>query len=103
DFANPGTDDKVIKYTPDGTGPDNWVITVDFSKDPEKDAIRTALMKIKGYGKYYKTTTTTTGTGADATTTTTTEATALFDTTKTADTDYQFKVTLTTGKIEPVS
>ena len=91
DFANPGTDDKVIKYTPDGTGPDNWVITVDFSKDPEKDAIRTALMKIKGYGKYYK----------DDNGTAT--ATALFDTTKTGDTDYQFKVTLTTGKIEPVS
>ena len=103
DFANPADTDTVVKYTASGTGPDEWTITVDFSKDPEKDAIRTALMKIKGYGKYYKTTSTTTGEGTDAVTTTTTEATALFDTTKTADTDYQFKVTLSTGKIEPTA
>lgn len=91
DFANPDTTDTVIKYTAEGTtGPDSWVITVDFSKDPEKDAIRTALSKIKGYGKYYK----------DESGTAT--ATALFGT-GTDDKDYKFKVTLTTGKIEPVT
>ena len=90
DFANPETTDTVIKYTASGTGPDAWVITVDFSKDPEKDAIRTALSKIKGYGKYYK----------DESGTP--KATALFGA-GTDDTDYQFKVTLTTGKIEPAA
>ncbi|MBQ7170048.1 MAG: prepilin-type N-terminal cleavage/methylation domain-containing protein [Synergistaceae bacterium] len=86
DLANPGDDDNVVKYTAIGTGPDEWAITVDFSKDPEKGGIRDALKLIKGYGKYYN---------SDA-------ATAIFGS-GTNDTDYQFKVTLMTGKIEPIA
>ena len=100
DFANPADTDTVVKYTASGTGPDAWTITIDFSKDPEKDAIRTALQNIKGYGKYYKTTTTAATETTPASTTNT--PTALFGT-GTADTDYQFKVTLYNGKIEPTA
>ena len=35
-----------------GKGSDKWAITVDFTGDPEKEAIKTELAKIKGYGKY---------------------------------------------------
>ena len=105
DFANPETTDTVVKYTASGTGPGdvagtNWTITVDFSKDPEKDDIMTALSKIKGYGKYDKVTTTAATESTPASTNHT--PTALFGS-GTNETDYQFKVTLTTGKIEPVS
>ncbi len=36
----------------DGKGSDKWAITVDFSGEPEKVAIRDALRKIKGYKNY---------------------------------------------------
>ena len=84
DLSNPETDDKVIKYSAVGTGPENWTINIDFSKDPEKDAIRNALKKIKGYGKYYNNDT----------------ATAIFGE-GTDEKDYKFHVVLKTGTIAP--
>ena len=80
--------DKVIIYTAEGTaGPSTWKIKVDFTNDPENAAIQTALMKIRGYGKYYKA-------GTDGAVT----AESVFK-----DAVYAFTVELITGKIEPSS
>ena len=81
-----------IKYenVTDGKGIDGWAITVDFSGDPEKDAIVDELTKINGFKNLYAT--------ADAT------GTAIV--TKTAGETagkYKFKVTLNSGKIEAFS
>ena len=62
DFSDTTDTNATITYTADtttgddsdGKGPDNWAVVVDFSKDPDKDNIRTELQKIKGYRKYYK-------------------------------------------------
>ena len=68
-------------YTAEGEGSVNWSVTVDFGSEPDKDAVREALQKIKGYGKYNNNGNATVllGTGV-----------------------YSFKVTLLSGKIEPV-
>ncbi len=62
-----------------GKGSDKWAITVDFSADPEKVAIREALQKIKGYKNYRR---------VDG-------QSALIM----GENVYWFNVTLTTGKI----
>ena len=63
-------------------GREKWVVTVDFSRDGEADAIATELGKIKGYGTYKPTAT---GTAANVLST------------------KAFKVTLWNGKIESVT
>ena len=99
DFNN---DNNLIKYVADltggtakdGKGRDNWAITVDFSKDPEKDTIVEELQKINGYNKSYKKTTT--GIAEDKaiiSKSTTNNGKAVAGT-------YKFKVTLLSGKIE---
>ena len=112
DFSDTTDTNATIKYTADtettnndGKGPDHWAVIVDFSKDPDKDNIRTELRKIKGYRKYYK------KTHVDADDTATpavvehdeTTVEEVFDTTGTADKDYKFKVYLISGAIEPVN
>ena len=78
-----------IKYkAKDGKGPANWAITVDFSDDPEKDEVKEALRKIKGYDQYYPV-------GADGTVG---AAQDIF-----TETSYAFEVLLTSGKIQPVT
>ncbi|MBQ6971322.1 MAG: type II secretion system protein [Synergistaceae bacterium] len=53
DYSSPQTG-ELITYTPlADKGPDSWALVVDFSKDNSRDDIRTALRKIKGFGKYY--------------------------------------------------
>ena len=72
-----------------GNGPNNWSVSVSFSKDAERDAIKEALQALPGFTNSYKIT-------KDATAGT-----------KTADTDaaimgtdvYWFQVNLTTGAI----
>ena len=97
DFNN--TNNK-IKYAAvtgdDGTGPEKWAITVDFSGDGEKDAIVKELEAINGYNKSYSSAT-------DG-------GTEIFKKAKAADGDdpavdatYSFKVTLLSGKIEASS
>ena len=41
-------------YTASGSSPSEWKLTVDFHDEPDKDAIITALKKIKGFGDYGK-------------------------------------------------
>ena len=71
-------------------GEANWAITVDFSKDPEKDAIVDELQKIRGFKNSY----------ASATA----DGVAIV---KKAEGEtagaYKFKVTLNSGKIEAAS
>ena len=82
DFSD--KDNGTIKYAgTEDKGSDAWVITVDFSSDPEKADIRKALQKIKGYNKYNKN-----GTATEIITDDTTNG-------------YKFKVILTTGEILP--
>lgn len=84
------TNEKMeIKYAAtNGKGPANWAITIDFSNDPEKDEVKAALKKIKGYDQYYQPTTDgTIGARTDIFT----------------DTTYAFEVLLTSGKIQPVT
>ena len=96
DFAN---DNNNIKYAADltsgtakdGKGRDNWAITVDFSKDPEKDTVVEELQKINGYNNSYKNATDT-GTAIISKSTT--------NNGKTTAGKYKFKVTLLSGKIE---
>ncbi|MBQ7221047.1 MAG: type II secretion system protein [Synergistaceae bacterium] len=40
-----------ITYSAEGATPDVWTITVDFSKDSDKENIETAIKAIKGYSK----------------------------------------------------
>ncbi len=109
DFGHADTDAPIQYATTDkvqstgtttaGQGPDNWAITVDFSKDPEKDDIKTALQAIKGYNKYYKHTAAVT----DATTGTVTTP-AKDDPTVIMDDDvYKFEVVLISGRVQPVT
>lgn len=81
DFSN-GT----VKYTAvsDTKGPNGWAVKVDFSTDPERDAIVDILQTVNGYNKSY--------TGADDTT-----GTAIL--TKGDPGHYSFEVTLVSGKI----
>ena len=46
DFA-----EGVITYTPEGDKPEDWTVTVDFSKDADYEGIAKALKAIKGYAK----------------------------------------------------
>ena len=46
DFAD--TNSK-IKFSAEGDTPDKWTVTVDFSGDPDKTAIASAISAIKGY------------------------------------------------------
>ncbi len=73
------------KYTAEGTTSDAWTVTVNFFGESDRDNIRTALQNIRGYNKYDKAGT----------------ATVIMNGTEEAG--YKFKVTLLTGKIEPVS
>ncbi|MBQ3447840.1 MAG: hypothetical protein IJG37_09390, partial [Synergistaceae bacterium] len=88
-----------IKYAAvtgtEGTGPEKWAITVDFSGDGEKDAIVDALQEINGYNNSYSSATDT-GTAILARNTET-------DSTKPSNGKYKFKVTLLSGKIEASS
>ena len=78
-----------IKYAAkNGKGPANWAITVDFSDDPEKDEVKEALKKIKGYDQYYPVATDGTIGGAQD----------IF-----TDSSYAFEVLLTSGKIQPIT
>ena len=70
----------------DNKGEANWAITVDFSKDPEKDAIVDELQKIRGFKNSYATAG---GTGVAIVTKAEGET----------EGSYKFQVTLTTGKI----
>ena len=73
-----------ITYSVDGAGPSSWALTVNFASDADKDAIKTALQKIKGYKQYLPSTENATATdimGSDV---------------------YTFKVMLSTGEILPV-
>ncbi len=107
DFSDADTK-ATIKYAEDttqkeGKGPDNWAVTIDFSKDPERDDIRTALKAIKGYGKYYKVTHVDEDTTNSVAEHDEVAAADVFDTTKTDDDKYyKFRVFLISGRIEPV-
>lgn len=108
DFSDSETT-ATIKYTADttqedGKGSDNWAVVVDFSNDPEKDNIRTALKAIKGYGKYYKTEKVAAVTTGDNQHPEyyTKEAKDVFGD-GTDDDDYKFRVFLISGIIEPTA
>ena len=96
DFNN--TNNK-IKYAAvtgdDGTGPEKWAITVDFSGDGEKDAIVDALQEINGYNNSYSS-------ASDSGTAILSKNTET-DSTKPSNGKYSFKVTLLSGKIEASS
>lgn len=82
-----------IKYQAVNTtdkGSDKWAIKVDFSADPEKDDIKTALQAIKGYNKYNKHTDASDNEAAKD------EPTVIM-----GDNVYAFKVMLTSGQILP--
>lgn len=86
---------NLIKYTlksdaSDKTDVTKWTMTVDFSGDPDKDGIREALMKVRGYEGAYT---------ADATVDTAFTAPTgdIWGTTTTKN--YKFKVTLYNGTI----
>ena len=105
DFSDTNTK-ATIKYAEDttqesGKGPDNWAVTIDFSKDPERDDIRTALKAIKGYGKYYKVTNVPEDTTNSTPAYDKVEASDIFGT-GTDDNNYKFRVFLISGRIEPV-
>ena len=51
DFSKGAVKYEAVTGT-EGQGSEKWAITVDFTGDPEKEAIKTELAKIKGYGKY---------------------------------------------------
>ncbi len=104
-----------IKYTPednDKKGRYNWAVTVDFSKDGDKDEIIAALKKIKGYGSYTAASAATGGgsTGGSysgmegETPSSETPGSGESGSSETTDTsrvkDGAFKVTLWNGKIE---
>ena len=107
DFSDTNTK-ATIKYTADttdannntGKGPDHWAVTIDFSKDSERDDIRTALKAIKGYGKYYKVTEVAATDQVPAHDEV--EVANIFGDNTTDDKYYQFKVFLISGRIEPV-
>lgn len=90
-FAN--TDDSnLIQYTlaadaTTATDVKKWTMTVDFSRDPDKEAIATALGKVKGYDNVYKVKNDGSGFEADT-------ANAL-----TISSTWKFKVTLYNGTI----
>ncbi len=85
------TDAKGVSYeaTTD-KGESKWAIKVDFSSDPEKDAIRTALIGMKGYGNSYA--------QSESSGTYTYTPTPVLG--ATGSESYKFKVTLISGKIE---
>ena len=90
DFGRPARSGETmeIKYsTTNGRGPNNWAMTVDFSDDPERDEVKSALKKIKGYDQYYPV-------GADGTVG---NAQDIF-----AETGYAFEVLLSSGKVQPI-
>ena len=92
------SDVKGVSYeATTGKGESGWAIKVDFSTDPEKDAIRTALMGIKGYGNSYTQTSTT----SEGTTTYEYTAAPVFG--ASGSETYKFQVTLISGKIEATS
>lgn len=89
DFNEGGT----IKYAAvaSGKGQDNWAVTVDFSADNEKDAIKAALQAMKGYNKSYAQSSAT----AEGTTTYSYTGTPIM-----GDGVYWFQVNISTGEIK---
>ena len=79
------------KASDESTGRDNWAVDVDFSGDPEKADIKTALAKIKGYGTY----------GDLSQTSGKLQATD--GNKKDRIQNYKFKVTLLSGKIDSIT
>ena len=53
DYTEAAKTDTIRYKAAGGNGADEWAVTVDFRNDPDKEAVKEALQKIKGYNKYY--------------------------------------------------
>lgn len=82
-------------YSAEGSKYKEWVLKVDFSAEPDKEAVATALANIKGFGSYGATKEEQQDDGSGGTTTV-----QVPDPTKTVVKDGKFKVTLWNGKVE---